>query len=47
MKKKRCDCGHIIDRHSHLNWHECKEDGCGCPGFVRTSIHSAKGTDHE
>lgn len=29
------DCGHPVVRHSHMNWHECKVDGCFCPAYQR------------
>lgn len=36
MKPRLCAaCGHPVGRHSHMNWHECKTDGCSCPAYER------------
>lgn len=38
-KPRLCgDCRHPVGNHSHMNFHECKTDGCSCPGYVRQEL---------
>ena len=43
MKKRLCaSCDHEVGRHSHMNWHECKVDGCDCPAYARKALANVR-----